>query len=86
MNIGAWSVEVAEAAVDDYFRSDAAQAEIVAAAAGTVADHRAGAARHRQLHYVLLMLPPPLESAIGVCGAPDAHHRRHRQLQRYHRC
>lgn len=33
MNIGARSVEVAEAAVDDYFRGDAAEAEIVAAQA-----------------------------------------------------
>lgn len=75
MNIGARSVEVAEAAVDDYFRGDAAEAEIVAAQAWAVAEHRAGAARHGQLHYILLTLPPPLEAAVGVRGAPDAHHR-----------
>lgn len=71
-------------AVEDKLGRYAAQAVIVATETGLVAEHRAGAAGHGELHDVGFGLSPPLEAAIGVRGAPDAHHRGGHERRQVH--
>lgn len=61
-------------AVDYALGRYAAQAEVVAAEAWFLAEYRAGSARHRQLHHIVLALAPSLETAVGVGGTPYAHY------------
>ena len=55
-------------------RCDVVEAGIVTASTRFVAEDRAGTARERDLHGVVLLLIPPHEAGIGMGGSPDSHH------------
>ena len=61
--------------IGDDSRFNAIEAEVVATIARSVAENRARPASERKLNDIIFGLPPTLEPAIGMSGAPDANDR-----------